>query len=163
MKNFYEINKERAVNLNQTFKCACQSTFGSHQLYFCICPLCYIDLVFEKKYDCKMISEEWMKFCIQRCYLDEVYFRSSMIFFAFNDVAKYVDTFWYYRGSIFSRKMNNIKSLLFLASREVYYACYRIIEHFVYSAVWYCLCDEYQGCLREDCVLSYGSATLGAD
>ena len=59
--------------------------------------------------------------------------------------------------------MNNIKSLLFLASREVYYACYRIIEHCVYSAFWYCLCDEYQGCLREDCMLRYGSATSGAD
>ena len=50
-----------------------------------------------------------------------------------------------------------------LASREVFYACYRIIEHFVYSAFWYCFYDEYEGCLREDCVLSYRSTTLGAN
>ena len=104
MKNFYEINKERVVNLNQTFKCACQSTYGSHRLYFCICPLYYNDLVFEKRCDCKMINEEWMKFCIQRYYLDEPYFRGSMRFFAFNDVAKFLDIFWYYKGSIFSKK-----------------------------------------------------------
>ena len=59
--------------------------------------------------------------------------------------------------------MTNVKSLSFLASQEVYYSCYRIIEHFVHSAFWYCLCDRYQGCLREESVLSYGSATLGAD
>ena len=56
-----------------------------------------------------------------------------------------------------------MKSLLFLASRKVYYGCYLIIEHFVYSAFWYCLCDEYQGCLREDYALNYRSATLGVD
>ena len=59
--------------------------------------------------------------------------------------------------------MNDAKFLSFLASQEVYYSCYRIIEHFVHSAFWYCLCDRYQGCLREESVLSYGSPTLGAD
>ena len=104
MKNFYEINKERVVNLQQTFKYTCQSTYGSHRLYFCICPLCYNDLMFEKKCDCKMINEEWMKFCIQRCYLNRVYHRGSMRFSTFNDVVKFVDIFWYYRGSIVFKK-----------------------------------------------------------
>ena len=59
--------------------------------------------------------------------------------------------------------MNNVKSLSFLASQEVYYSCYQIIEHIVHSAFWYCLCDRYQGCLREESLLSYCSQTLGAD
>ena len=66
--------------------------------------LCYNDLVCEKKCDCKMVNEEWMKFCIQRRYLDEVYFRGSMRFFGFNDVVKLVDIFWYYKGRIFFKK-----------------------------------------------------------
>ena len=59
--------------------------------------------------------------------------------------------------------MNNVESLSILASREVYYSCCWIIEHFAYTAYWFCLSDEYQGCLREERMLSYGSATLGAD
>ena len=51
-----------------------------------------------------MINEEWMNFCVQRGYLDEVYFRGSMRFFALNDVVKFVDIFWYYRGSKFFKK-----------------------------------------------------------
>ena len=41
-----------------------------------------------------------------------------------------------------------MKTLSFLASREVYYHCYRIIKHFIHSSFWYCLCDRYQGCTR---------------
>ena len=104
MKNFCEINKERVVNLNQTFKYTCRSTYGSHRLYFCICTLCYNDLMFKKECDCKMINDEWMKFCIQRCYLYELYFRGNMWFFTFNDVVKFVDIFWYYRGSLILKK-----------------------------------------------------------
>ena len=40
-----------------------------------------------------------------------------------------------------------MKTLSFLASREVYYHCYRIIEYFIHSSFWYCLCDQYQGCM----------------
>ena len=42
-----------------------------------------------------------------------------------------------------------VKSLIYLASLEVYYHCYKIIEHFIHSSYYYCLCDRYQGCLRE--------------
>ena len=40
------------------------------------------------------------------------------------------------------------KTLSFLASREVYYHCYRIIKHIIHSSFWYCLCDRHQGCMR---------------
>ena len=66
MQNFYQINKERIVNLHQNFKCGCHNTYESHQLYFCICPSCYNDLALRKECDCKMINEKWMKFCVQR-------------------------------------------------------------------------------------------------
>ena len=110
-----------------------------------------------------MIHEQWRKFCVQRTYLDDLYFCGSMRFFSFNDVSQSVNIFWSHRNILILIKgmMQNPK--LFLASQEVYYSCYRIIEHFVRSAFWYYLCDRYQGCLREESVLSYGSPTLRAD
>ena len=47
-QNFYEMNKKHLVNVNQTFQCACNDTYGRHELYFCVCLNCYKDLV-EKK------------------------------------------------------------------------------------------------------------------
>ena len=41
-----------------------------------------------------------------------------------------------------------MKSLTYSASLEVSYQCYKILEHFTSSSLWYCLCDKYQGCLR---------------
>ena len=41
-----------------------------------------------------------------------------------------------------------MKTSTYLASLEDYYHCYRILEHFIYSSQYYCLCDIYQGCLR---------------
>ena len=162
MQNCYWINKECVVNLNQSFKCGCYKTYGSHRLYFCICPFYYNDLVIEKLVDCKMMNEQWMKFCVQRTYLDDLCFRGSMGLFSFNDIAQSVNIYWSYRNSLILMKWM-IKSLSFLASQEVYYSCYQIIEHFTHSAYWYCLCDEYQDCLREESVLSCGLPTLGAD
>ena len=46
------------------------------------------------------------------------------------------------------KKLFYMKTLLYLASREVYYQCYKIIKHFIHSSYWYCLCDRYQGCWR---------------
>ena len=46
------------------------------------------------------------------------------------------------------KKMFYMKTLLYLASREVYYQCYKIIKHFIHSSYWYWLCDRYQGCWR---------------
>ena len=39
--------------------------------------------------------------------------------------------------------------MTYIASREVFYHCCRITEHFTYSSYWFCLCDKYQGCVRE--------------
>lgn len=41
-----------------------------------------------------------------------------------------------------------MKTLTCLASREVYYLCYKTPEHFIYSFYYYCLCDRYQGSER---------------
>ena len=41
-----------------------------------------------------------------------------------------------------------IKTLTYLASLEVYYHCYKIIEHFISRYYYYCLYDRYQGCVR---------------
>ena len=41
-----------------------------------------------------------------------------------------------------------MKTLSYLASLEVYYQCYKIIEHNIHSSYGYCLCDRYQGCWR---------------
>ena len=37
----YVMNKELLANLNPTFQCACNDTYGSHQLFFCVCMDCY--------------------------------------------------------------------------------------------------------------------------
>ena len=42
-----------------------------------------------------------------------------------------------------------MKSLVHLASREVFLHCYGIIQNFNECALLYCLCDGYQDCLRE--------------
>ena len=41
-----------------------------------------------------------------------------------------------------------MKTLTCMASLEVYYHCYKILEHFTYSCYYYCLCDRYHGCPR---------------
>ena len=41
-----------------------------------------------------------------------------------------------------------IKTLSFVASREMYYHCYRITEHFIHSCFSHCMCDRYQGCSK---------------
>ena len=46
------------------------------------------------------------------------------------------------------KKMFYMKTLSYMASREVYYQCYKIIEDFIHSFYWCCLCDRYQGCRR---------------
>ena len=44
--------------------------------------------------------------------------------------------------------MSCVKSLVYLASREVFYHCFGIIENFAYYSQDYCLCSMYQGCAR---------------
>ena len=39
-----------------------------------------------------------------------------------------------------------MKTLTYLASQEVYYNGYKILEHFIYSTFYYCLCNRHQGC-----------------
>lgn len=45
--------------------------------------------------------------------------------------------------------MYHIKSLVYLASQEAFYQCYRIIENFTQYSHLYCLCHVYQGCVQE--------------
>lgn len=44
--------------------------------------------------------------------------------------------------------MFHVKSLVYLASREVYYHCYGIIENCSFYSHDYFLCHRYQGCIR---------------
>ena len=44
--------------------------------------------------------------------------------------------------------MSCVKSLVYLASREVFYHCFGIIDSFAYYSQDYCLCFLYQGCAR---------------
>ena len=39
-----------------------------------------------------------------------------------------------------------MKSLLYLASVEVFYICYKVIAEFVRDRYCHCLCTNYQGC-----------------
>ena len=39
--------------------------------------------------------------------------------------------------------------MTYIAFREVFYHCYKIVEHFTYSSYMFCLCDRYQGCIRK--------------
>ena len=39
--------------------------------------------------------------------------------------------------------------MTYIASRDAFYHCYKVAEHFTYSSYWFCLCDRYQGCIRE--------------
>ena len=45
--------------------------------------------------------------------------------------------------------MYHMKSMVYLASWEVFFHCYGIIWNFNECAYLYCLCDVYKGCLRE--------------
>ena len=103
-QNFHHMNKEYIVNLNQTFQCACNDTYGSHQLYFCVCVHCYKDLVEKKECNIEMINTQWMKFCTLRTSLDSLNFRSNMRFFSFNDIIKFAPIFWCYRYSLIFKK-----------------------------------------------------------
>ena len=42
--------------------------------------------------------------------------------------------------------MSCVKSLVYLASQEVFYHCFGIIDNFAYYSQDYCLCSMYQGC-----------------
>ena len=33
--------------------------------------------------------------------------------------------------------------------KKIFHECYRIIENFLYTGHWYCLCDLYEGCQTE--------------
>ena len=44
--------------------------------------------------------------------------------------------------------MVHVKTLKFLASREVFYYCYKIDENFAFLSYKYCMCHKYQGCVR---------------
>ena len=95
------------------------------------------------------MNNKWMKFCILRPTLDILNFNGNMRFFGFNGIICNTSIFWCYRESIIKKKKIYIKPLTYLASLEVYYHCYKIIEYFIYSSYYYCLCDRYQGCLRQ--------------
>ena len=45
--------------------------------------------------------------------------------------------------------MFKVKSLAYLASREAYYHCYRIIDNFNIYCYDHCLCYRYQGCVKK--------------
>ena len=47
--------------------------------------------------------------------------------------------------------MESVKSLTYLASREVYYHWYKIIKNFTFTSPYYCLCHKCQGYVRELC------------
>ena len=97
-------NFHHMVNLNQTFQCACNDTYKSHQLYFCVCINCYKNLVVKKDCDIEMINMKWMKFCMLRTSLDTLTFCGNTQFFSFNDIIKIVPSFWNYRSSLIFEK-----------------------------------------------------------
>ena len=80
-QKLYDINKQTYVNLNATFKCACNETYGSHRLFSCLCVQCYKDI----KSDCNvdLMNNKSMKFCILRPTLDILNFNGNMRFFLF--------------------------------------------------------------------------------
>ena len=101
-QKFYYMNKQIFTNLNKTFKCACDETYVSHCLFFCVCIQCYKDI----KNDCNNIdsvNNKRMKFCILRPTLDILNFNGNMRFFGFNDVNNLL-IFWCYRESIIKKK-----------------------------------------------------------
>ena len=53
-----------------------------------------------------------------------------------------------------------METLTCLASREVYYLCYKTPEHFIYSFYYYCLCDQGTKVLKEDLFLLVGKTIV---
>lgn len=46
-------------------------------------------------------------------------------------------------------------SLLYLASKKVYYYCVNAINNFIKDGFWYGTCDEFQRCLKQNGCRSY--------
>ena len=78
VQKFYDTNKEILINLNSTFKCTCNETYGRHRLFFCLCVECY--KVIKKDCDVNLVNNKWMKFCILRPSLDILNFNGNMLF-----------------------------------------------------------------------------------
>ena len=111
-QKFYVMNKELLANLNPTFQCACNDTYGSHQLFFCVCMDCYKNIAkkncnvetINKDCNIETINKKWLKFCVLRTSLDVLTFRGIMRFFSFNDIIKIIPIFWCYRESAIKEK-----------------------------------------------------------
>ena len=67
-QKFYDLNKKYFCNLNQTFHYACDNNYGSHWLFFCICPNCFEEMTNEG-YHINAMSNKWVKFCSMLSYL----------------------------------------------------------------------------------------------
>lgn len=53
-----------------------------------------------------------------------------------------------------TRKLSQM-SLLYLASKKVYYYCVNAIKNFIKGGFWYCTCDKFQGCVKQNRCSSY--------
>ena len=103
-QKFYDTNKEILINLNSTFKCTCNETYGSHRLFFCLCVECFKGI--KRNCDLNSVNNKWMKFCILRSSLDILNFNGNMRFFSFKDIIGNVSffLFWCYRESRIKKK-----------------------------------------------------------
>ena len=101
-EKFYDTNKEILINLNSTFKCACNETYGSHRLFFCLCVECFKGI--KRNCDLNSVNNKWMKFCIPRPSLDILNFNGNMRFFSFNDIIGNVSYFFGVTGKAELRK-----------------------------------------------------------
>ena len=102
-------------------------------------------------YDIDALNNKWLKFCSLRCNLEQLTFHGNMRFFSLNDIIKTIYLFRCYRkGKLERKKKIYIKRLTYLASLEVCYQCYKIIEHLISCSFLNCFCDRYDGCLRSE-------------
>ena len=61
-QKFYDMIKELFINLNSTFKCACNESYGNQCLFFCLCVDSYKNII-KKDCDIDVMKSKWLKFC----------------------------------------------------------------------------------------------------
>ena len=88
-------------NLNSTFKCACNGTYGTHRLFFCVCTDCYQNI--KKGCDVSKMNNKWLKFCVLQSSVEILTFNGSMRFFSFKDIVNHSCIFWCYGESLIKK------------------------------------------------------------
>ena len=101
LQEFSVANEKFIVNKKEDFSCSCE-TYGSHQLFFCLCSQFLKDLF--KAKNINALINKWMKCCSHSLSLESMTFKCSISFFSYSEVFGMIPIFWSYRENIFRKR-----------------------------------------------------------